>query len=532
MKDKQSLFQTPAGADRWFDSQAPRFISALLLFSLVIFLFPACPQPGGENTETGPEAPAAPATPELRPGNRRLVLNWPAVPGADSYEVFCGETGAEDTPAQTVNVPAADIPGLENGTSYYVRLRAKNSAGPSGFSPAVMGTPSVRLPAPSLVRGDNELSVGWAAEEGVEYEIWYRNGGSGSAVKWDGGISRSGISAGTTISGLANGLSCSVWIKIAGDETAAGVETTGTPEAPPVSPGGDFVYVPAGTITGSGDYAFSVTVPTDPPGYTGAGAATVRKGVFVEGRTVAIPSFVMAKYETTQELWFTVQDWALEKGYQFQNKKNNAPTEDNKNKPVSGVSWRDAIVWCNAYSEMVEGLEPVYYYPADSGNVLKDSRNAAACDGAVMDKNKSGFRLPTEAEREFAARGGNPGLADWMYKYAGSNNADEVAWHHGNSAYQTKVVGSAKKANRLGIFDLSGNVQEWCWDWMNYAADITASTPPDGAAYSGGAPLVNQKAFNGGGVGSNITYSCVTHRWGYAPDYKDSYVGFRVVRTP
>jgi formylglycine-generating enzyme required for sulfatase activity len=506
------------------------FIPAFLLFSLVLFLFPACPQPGGGNTGTGLEPPAAPAMPEVRPGSGRLSLSWTAVPGADSYEVFCGETGAEASPEQTVNVPAAVISGLINGRTYHIRLRAKNSAGPSGFSPAVTETPGAQRPSPSVIRGDEELSIGWAAEEGVEYEVWYRTGADGSVVQWKGGITRSGITAGTTITGLNNGTAYFVGIKITGGETEGGfgAETAGTPEAP-ASPGGDFAYVPGGTITGSGEYAFTVTVPNN-PAYNNPGSSSVRKGVFVEGRRVIIDSLVMGKYETTQELWFTVQDWALKKGYQFQNPKNSAPAAANTNKPVSGISWRDVIVWCNAYSEMA-GLEPVYYYPAaGSGAVVKDSRNAAACDGAVMDKSKNGFRLPTEVEREFAARGGDPGLADWMYTYAGSGNADD-AWHHGNSAYETKPVG-AKAPNRLGIFDLSGNVQEWCWDWMNYAVDITASTPVDGAAYSKTAPLAAQKAFTGGGVGSNASYSCVTYRWGYAPDYKDSYVGFRVVRKP
>ncbi|MDR0450647.1 MAG: formylglycine-generating enzyme family protein, partial [Treponema sp.] len=106
-----------------------------------------------------------------------------------------------------------------------------------------------------------------------------------------------------------------------------------------------------------------------------------------------------------------------------------------------------------------------------------------------------------------------------------------VAWHHGNSFFQTQKVGT-KARNRLDIYDLSGNVQEWCWDWMNYAVGVTAATPADGAAYSGTSPLANQKPFNGGGVGSNITYSCVAYSWGSAPDHKDSYVGFRVVRKP
>ena len=508
------------------------FIPAFLFFSLILFLFPACPQPNGGNPGTGPEPPAAPAMPLVSPGNGKLILSWAAVPGADSYEVFCGKTdpGAEDIPKQTVNVPAAEISGLENGMPYYVRLRAKNSAGLSGFSPAATGTPSARLPSPSVIRGDRELAIGWAAEDEVNYEVWYgETNNAGAAGKWAGTITRSGITAGTTITGLNNGTSYYVWIKTASGEGADGfgTGTAGTPE-PRVSISGDFVYVPGGTVTGSGAYAFTLTVPTDPPGYNGAGTTSTRKGVFVEGRAVTIDSFAMAKYETTQDLWFTVQDWALGHEYQFQNKKNNAPADAAKNLPVAGISWRDAVVWCNAYSEKTE-REPVYR--DKSGNVLKDARDAAACDGAVMDKTRSGYRLPAEAEREFAARGGDPGQRDWMFMYAGSDTADEVAWHHGNSAYQIKAAGG-KKPNRLDIRDLSGNVQEWCWDWMYYAADVTAATPVDGAAYSGTSPLANQKAFNGGGVGSNVTLSCVTYRWGYTPDYTDNYVGFRVVRAP
>ena len=144
-----------------------------------------------------------------------------------------------------------------------------------------------------------------------------------------------------------------------------------------------------------------------------------------------------------------------------------------------------------------------------------------------MNKNKNGYKLPTEIEREYAARGGDPGKADWMFLFSGSNNADDVAWHHGNSAYTIKYVGT-KSANRLGIYDLSGNVQEWGWGWMNYNIVSDADTPIDGEIYSS---RFNQMPMAGGGVGSNITMSCAADRWGYITNYKDAYVGFRVVRT-
>ena len=384
--------------------------------------------------------------------------------------------------------------------------------------------PGAGIPAPSVIRGNGVLSVGWAAKTGLEYEVWYgTSDNANNAAKWTGAVTKIFPVAATVINGLNNNQTYYVWIKVhEGGVVDFGPGTGGTPEAVPTPPEG-FAYVPGGTVAGSNSYAMVVTVPAV-SGYMNAGKTLTKKGVFVEGRKNPLDSFFMAKHLTTRQLWHEVQSWAESSGYFFENNII-APDEADNNKPVSGISWRDAIVWCNAYSEM-SGLEPVYHSQAET--VLRDSRNAngAACDGARMDTGKNGFRLPTEAEREYAARGGDPGKADWMFLYAGSSDADEVAWHHGNSAYQIKDVGQ-KKANRLGIYDLSGNVQEWGWDWMNYSIAVTPQTPVHGEQYTS---RFSQKSMAGGGVGSNITMSCVADRWGYGTNYTDPYVGFRLVR--
>jgi formylglycine-generating enzyme required for sulfatase activity len=226
----------------------------------------------------------------------------------------------------------------------------------------------------------------------------------------------------------------------------------------------------------------------------------------------------MAKYETTYELWNEVRVWAEANGYTFANQGSNG-YQGTTNHPVTMVSWQDVIVWCNAYSEK-ENRYPVYTY---SGAVIKDATDSTACDNAEMDKTKSGFRLPTEVEWEFAARGGDPSdTTNWGYTYAGSNTVGNVAWYSDNSGGNTHPVGE-KAANSAGLYDMSGNVFEWCWDWYG---SVSSNTPADGVTAGRGRMLR-------GGSWSNDAYLAdVSYRGSNYPNYAGSGICFRVVCPP
>ncbi|MDR0551497.1 MAG: formylglycine-generating enzyme family protein, partial [Spirochaetaceae bacterium] len=194
---------------------------------------------------------------------------------------------------------------------------------------------------------------------------------------------------------------------------------------------------------------------------------------------VTLTAFKMGKYEITQGQWNAVM--GNNPSYITTNPEDGG-TEGWKTLPAANINWYDALVFCNTLS-LLEGLTPAYRIdgktnPADWGAVPNYDNDAAdvAWDEVEMVSGSTGYRLPTEAQWEYAARGGNgsPG----GYTYAGSNDVNAVGWYIGNSDGKPHQVGE-KAANGLGLYDMSGNIIEWCWDWYgNYSS--AAQTDPVG----------------------------------------------------
>ncbi|MCL2209128.1 MAG: SUMF1/EgtB/PvdO family nonheme iron enzyme [Treponema sp.] len=220
-------------------------------------------------------------------------------------------------------------------------------------------------------------------------------------------------------------------------------------------------------------------------------------------RNVTVKSFYMSKYEVTQKEWFDVMGTTIKQQRDLADKTWPLAGEDN-NYPMYYVNWHEAIEYCNKRS-LKEGLTPAY----------RGSGNNITCDWDA-----SGYRLPTEAEWEYAAKGGKLGFL--VTEYSGSNNADAVAWYYGNSGDKTQPVGK-KTPNELGLYDMSGNVWEWCWDWYGTYPN-TAQTDPRGAS-SGSGRVVRGGSWRN--AAADVRSAC---RGNVTPTYRYNDLGFRLVR--
>ena len=261
-----------------------------------------------------------------------------------------------------------------------------------------------------------------------------------------------------------------------------------------------FVYIPAGTFKMGSTAGDSDEKP--------AHDVTISKGYF------------MGKCEVTQKEY--------EKYCSYTGGEDTKPTKEygeGDDYPAYYVSWYDAVVYCNRRS-IAERLTPCYAIggktnPDEWGTV--PTSNDSTWNGVTCNWEANGYRLPTEAEWEYAARAGDDTTN--ARTWSGTKTEDDLgtyAWYSKNSGSKTHQVGT-KKANDLNLYDMSGNVWEWCWDWYGDYGEGSVSDPHGGSSGDG-------RVSRGGDWDVSADLCAVSSRNYYDPSLRYYTIGFRLVR--
>ena len=253
---------------------------------------------------------------------------------------------------------------------------------------------------------------------------------------------------------------------------------------------------------------------------TGSESWTPSSEVFVSGRTITIPDMYVCDHEVTRGEFKEVMGTDPSTANAYDKDGNKLTGDAVLNNPVNYVNWYAAIAYCNKLS-LKENLTPCYSVSGvtDWESLAYSSIPTTSddnWDALTYNEEADGYRLPTEAEWEYIAREAGTSTTT----YSGSDTVDEVAWYSSNSSSKTHEV-KGKKANSLGIYDMSGNVYEWCYDWYGTVSSSTSDTGASSGSY---------RVQRGGSCDYSASNCAVSCRGGVNPDYR-IYYGFRVVRS-